>query len=117
MTKRLSIVMVFVLLVMSGCSSNDEEIDLILADVPLPAGFDQAEINQLSTYDSLFDGRYQLIAETTKAVACGWLDQWFTALDEGDEEQIAEAADALDTSRQWAALVEIEYQGAWSEAV
>lgn len=115
MSKQLAMAMAFVLVMMSGCTSEEDAIDEILIDIPLPPEFDRIQIEQPGLFER--GRRYQLIAETTRVVTCGWLDQWFTATEEGDEELAAEAAAALETSRQWAALVEIVDDGDWSEAI
>ncbi len=88
-------------------------IEDILEGVSLPDGFDAASIEPSSGVSD----RYQLIAKVTGAVACDWLDDWISATERGDSEAAAEAAAGLATSRQWPALLEIESQGGWSDAV
>ena len=88
-----------------------EVIDQLLTDVPLPPVFDLTKLTAPGT-----DDRYQLIAEVSAAVACGWIDEWFTADAAGDTARRDQAAAALATSHDWAMLHEITDQGAWAEA-
>lgn len=88
-----------------------EVIDQLLTNVPLPPAFDLTKLTAPST-----DDRYQLIAEVSAAVACGWIDEWFTADAAGDIARRDQAAAALATSHDWAMLQEITDHGAWAEA-
>ena len=95
-----------------GPSAQLEAVAALLADVPVPAGFDAPELDDGSTND-----RYQLIAHVSGAVTCAWLDLWFTGAETGDAAMQADAAAALATSREWPMLVEIADQGGWSDQV
>lgn len=83
-----------------------------LADVPLPNGLDPASIAPAATLD-----RYQFVADLSMGVVCGWLDQWFTGVEAGDDALRTQAADALATSHDWSMLIEIADQGGWSDVV
>ena len=61
--------------------------------------------------------RYQLIAQVSGAVACAWLDRWFTGRETGDQALQEEAAAALATSHGWPMLTEIADQGGWADEV
>ena len=84
----------------------------LLVGVPLPEGFDVEALADGTTND-----RYQFIARVSGAVACGWLDQWFTGEETRDSELQASAASALATSHDWPMLIEIADQGAWSDVL
>jgi hypothetical protein len=84
-----------------------------LVGVPTPPGF----IAPTNGPDSRVRDHYQFSAEVTRAVACAWLDQWFTAQTTGDTAVATAAAEALDTSRQWPILLEMAPLGGWSSAV
>lgn len=94
-------------------SERAKTVRAILADIPLPEGFDTDELlNKNTTKD-----RYQLVAEVTGAAACSWLDQFFTADETGNQVAKTEAQAALSTSFKWKALIDIDPEGYWSEAI
>lgn len=88
-------------------------IERLLAGVPLPPGFDTAQVASAGGANA----RYQEIARVSGAVACGWLDIWFDATETGDDDTAQQAADALATSTNWPMLNEIADQGGWAQAV
>jgi len=90
-----------------------DAVDEIVADMPIPPGVNLEALKS----DAGALERYQLVAETTSAVACGWLDQWAAAYKGGDAAAEAEATAALQSSHQWAALKEIQHQGGYSAVV
>jgi hypothetical protein len=57
---------------------------------------------------------YQLTAEATGAVVCGWIRSWVSAPDDAAR---AAAVAALDSSRSWASLQAIADEGGWSGVV
>jgi hypothetical protein len=57
---------------------------------------------------------YQLTAEATGAVVCGWIRSWVGAADDATR---AAAVAALDSSRSWASLQAIADDGGWSGVV
>lgn len=87
-------------------------IDEMLADVPVPNGFDRAPFLKILVLD-----RYHFAAKVTGAIACTWLDQWATAKQSGDTAKLTQAKSALTGSRNWKILRELDRQGGWAEAV
>jgi hypothetical protein len=87
-------------------------VDEMLADVPIPAGFDRTPFLKI-----LVLSRYQFGAKVTGAVACTWLDQWADARQTGDAAKLAQARAALTGSRDWKILRELDRQGGWADAV
>ena len=84
----------------------------MLADIPLPPGFDPTSLESGELKD-----RYQLGAEVTGAVACAWVEQWATGKERGDNAAVDEAVAAMATSHDWAILKEMEAEGAWPDSV
>lgn len=83
----------------------------ILADIPVPDGFD----SDIATEEI---SRYQLIADVTGAVTCAWLDQWRDGRKLSSTTAVAdEAVEAMATSRDWDALQEIAQEGGWSSGI
>ncbi len=93
--------------------SHAAVVEEMLADVPLPDGFDAEELIRA---DTVLD-RYQLGAEVTGAVACGWVEQWLRARKTGDTVRAREAVEAMPSSRDWAILKELRPLGGWSSEV
>jgi hypothetical protein len=89
-----------------------DTVDEMLADIPLPPGFDRASVDNGGTSQ-----RYQLAAQVTKAVSCAWFDRWKDATASGDTAGASDAVDAMATSPDWTALTEIADEGGWSDAV
>jgi hypothetical protein len=85
----------------------------MVADIPLPPSLD---LSDLATGSDVSD-RYQLGAQVTSAVACGWVDEWVAARRVGDVEAEVAAEVAMSTSRDWAVLREMETEGAWAQHV
>lgn len=88
-------------------------IDELLADVPLPPGFDKESLRSAAEVK----GRYQLGAQVVGAVTCGWITDWVSAKRAGDAARVAAAVEALGTSRQWPVLLEMESQGGYPGVV
>ncbi|KRC64919.1 hypothetical protein ASE12_09185 [Aeromicrobium sp. Root236] len=86
--------------------------DEILADVPLPPGFDKAGLAKLGVND-----RYQFSAETVSLVVCGWLDVWQRADAKGDTATAQRVVAALSTARDWKVLDEMQKTGEYSPGV
>jgi len=84
----------------------------MLADVPLPPGFDPRSLERGAAID-----RYQVGAQATGAVACGWIESWIAASSRGDAAAAQEAVDAMATSRDWAILQEMDAEGDFPEVV
>ena len=81
----------------------------MLADVPLPPGFDVAPL--LRGRDGAVLDRYQLGAQVAGAVACAWLDRWVTARHGGDARSVRQAVGALGTSHDWGVLQDMQAAG------
>jgi hypothetical protein len=94
-------------------SSQAEVVDAMLADIPLPAGFDATAI---PTTAAVRD-RYQLGAQVAGAVACAWIDRWVSARRAEDDAGAREAVDAMATSRTWAILLEMDEEGDYPEVL
>ena len=61
--------------------------------------------------------RYQLGAHTVGVVACAWLSSYVEGETSGDADQRAAAVDAMQTSRDWPVLLEMDAVGDYSEVV
>lgn len=86
--------------------------DAMLADIPLPPGFDKAALGKAGTND-----RYQFGAAVTGRVACGWIEEWQRAQKAGDRAAVDAAVKALASSRQWKVLQEMNPKGDYPEAI
>ncbi|MET7946897.1 hypothetical protein [Micromonospora sp. NPDC005324] len=82
----------------------------VLADVPLPPGFDVAALEDIGVSDS-----YQFGVGVTSRVGCGWIAEWQRARAGGDEAAVRRAADALRGSHGWRVLRDLDRVGDWSE--
>lgn len=76
------------------------EIDRILADVPVPAGFD---LDELAARPGV---RNEIETEVVTAVVCGWIDQWIEGRRSGNADAVTEAVEALAGARHWAVYAE-----------
>jgi hypothetical protein len=83
----------------------EEVVSDILADIPIPAGFDRAGIVQ----EAGVTAHNELEARVAGAVACAWIDQWITASETGDAAAIQEAATALAGTHDWTILQDMDY--------
>ncbi|MFF4878895.1 hypothetical protein [Micromonospora sp. NPDC000668] len=88
----------------------DEQAAKVLADVPLPPGFDTAALTGLGTNDA-----YQFGAALTSRVGCGWIAEWLRAKQAGDAAALQRAADALRSSHKWKVLHQMNDEGDWPE--
>lgn len=83
----------------------------MLADVPLPPGFDAATaLKGLGTNDA-----YQFGAQVTGRVGCAWIAEWERARRVGDDAAAQRAADALLSSHDWKVLHDMNDEGDWPE--
>ncbi len=82
----------------------------ILADIPLPPGFDTGTLETVGTNDA-----YQFGAAVTGRVGCGWIAEWIRADRAGDKAARGKASDALRGSHRWKVLHEMKDEGGWSE--
>jgi hypothetical protein len=85
----------------------------MVADIPLPAGFDTGAIAR----GTALRDRYQLGAQVAGAVACAWIGQWVAARRSGDDAKAQEAAEAMATSRRWSVLLEMNDEGDYPEVL
>ena len=83
----------------------------VLADVPLPPGFDIASLRVDGANDP-----YQFGARVTGEVGCGWIAEWLRADRVGDDDARARAAAAMKSSRDWDVLRQMNDEGDWPEA-
>jgi hypothetical protein len=89
-------------------------VDAMLADIPLPEGFDVAT---LRAGEGLVNDRYQLGAEVTGAVACAWIGSWIDARKARDEAAIRKSVTAMARSHNWAILTEMDVPGDYPEVL
>lgn len=77
----------------------------------LPPGLKAAEVT------STEPDRYHLGADVSGAVACGWIAEFGRAKDAGSESRMTAATDALQASKHWPILLEMDERGDYSEVV
>jgi hypothetical protein len=94
-------------------SSRPQVVRAMLADIPVPPGFDRAALERGTSVRD----RYQLGAAVAGAVACAWIDRWVTAKEAGDGSGIRQAVGAMATSRDWSVLHEMNAQGDYPEVL
>ncbi|MET7867205.1 hypothetical protein [Micromonospora taraxaci] len=82
----------------------------VLADVPLPPGFDVDALEDVAVSDS-----YSFGVGVTSRVGCGWVAEWQRARASGDEAAARRAAEALRSSHGWRVLREMNKVGDWPE--
>ena len=78
---------------------------------PLPPGVTAGEVT------STEPDRYHLGADVAGTVACGWIAEFGRAKDVGSEARMAAATAALEGSRNWPILHEMNERGDYSEVV
>ncbi len=93
-------------------TEQDATIAEMLSDITVPDGFDPKSI----TVDG-YNERYHVGAPVTGKVTCSWVQAYADAQAAGDQAGVAEAAAAMDGSRDWDVLREMADQGGWSEEV
>lgn len=91
---------------------EDEAAKKILADVPVPPGFDVAALKGFGTNDP-----YQFGAQVTGRVACAWIAEWRRAEQAGDDPARQKATDALRGSHQWKVLHDMNDEGDYPEVL
>ena len=89
-----------------------ETIQGMLEGVRTPPGFDISTIPAEDLGD-----RYHFGARVTGTVACAWIERWQQARGAGDEAKATAAADALQTSKHWPILLEMDQQGDYPEVL
>jgi hypothetical protein len=89
-------------------------VEQVLDMVPLPPGVTTADVRaQVPDVAN----HYQLTAEATSVVVCGWIRSWIDATAAGRTAVATAAVDAMATSHTWPALVAIADEGGWSDEV
>ena len=88
-------------------------VDEMLADVPLPPGFDRGPLERRSTVSD----RYQLGAQVTGAVACAWIARWAAARRAGDDERPAPRSPRCRRRATGRSCARWRGQGAWSQVL
>jgi hypothetical protein len=88
-------------------ADRDQVVRAILADIPVPAGFDTAG---LAAGEAVQD-RFLIGARAAGAVSCAWVEQWLSARRDGDAAGEAQAERAMGTSRRWRILREMQAAG------
>ncbi|MEU8814751.1 hypothetical protein [Actinoplanes sp. NPDC048796] len=91
---------------------EDEVARTMLADIPLPPGFDTATLAGFGAND-----RYQFGARVTGHITCAWIAEWKRASLAGDTAAEKKATDALRGSHKWKTLHDMNAEGDYPEAV
>lgn len=86
----------------------DERLEQVVADIPLPPGFEKTQLAEAVALD-----RYQFGAEVTGQVTCGWIAAW----EQGDAAGKAAAVEALASSRDWKILREMDADGDYPDLI
>lgn len=89
-------------------------VDQMLADIPLPAGYDRAG---LEAANGLVADRFHLGFRVTLPAACGWIGQWVDAIAAGNTAAAQQAIDAMDTSFDWNVLQEMNDSSMFPQSV
>lgn len=84
----------------------------MLADIPKPPGFDPADVEVTG-----FNIRYHVGAAVTGTVACGWIKEYDAGQKADDQGRVDRAVAAMQSSRDWKILTEMEAGGDWSDVV
>ncbi|TDD58178.1 hypothetical protein E1263_20320 [Kribbella antibiotica] len=87
-------------------------VDEMLTEVTVPKGFKTAPLYKATVIE-----RYQLGARVTGAASCAWLDQWTAARKSGDKAKAAEAVTAMQGSKSWKILKEMDAAGDYPESI
>jgi hypothetical protein len=81
----------------------------VIADIPLPPGFDTATVLNGGANDP-----YQFGATVTGPIGCAWIAEWRRADKAGDTAARDRATAALRGSHKWQVLLRMDPQGGWS---
>ncbi|MFC9692902.1 hypothetical protein ACFTSF_30410 [Kribbella sp. NPDC056951] len=87
-------------------------VDQMLKEVTVPKGFNAAPL-----YQETVIARYHLGARVTSAASCAWLDQWSAATKSGDKAKAAEAVKAMQGSKSWKILHDMNAEGDTPEMI
>lgn len=89
-----------------------EEAAKVLADVPIPPGFDVAAVEVAGANDP-----YQFGAGVSGQVGCAWIAEWIRADKAGDDEAREQAATALRSTHRWKVLNDMNDEGDYPEVL
>ena len=89
-----------------------EVVDEMLADVPVPVGFDTSTLPSGGTNDY-----YQYGARVSGLLTCAWIEDWKQARAQGDGTELRLAADALSSTHRWRVLKRMDAEGDYPEVV
>ncbi len=89
-----------------------EVADEMLADVPIPVGFDTSTLPSGGSNDY-----YQYGARVSGLLTCAWIEDWKQARAQGDGTEMRLAADALSSTHRWRVLKRMDAQGDYPEVV
>jgi hypothetical protein len=94
-------------------AERSDAIKTILAEMgtDLPPGYDGSPLT------STEPDRYHLGADIAGGVACAWLDEFAAAKQSGDSSRIEAAVAALQESKQWPILLEMDVRGDYPEVL
>jgi hypothetical protein len=94
-------------------ADSQRVVNEMLADMERPRGFDPTPLYS----EGAVSDRYQLGARVAGAVACAWIERWIAAVDAGDDRRAAAAVRAMQGSRDWSILREMDAAGAYPEVL
>jgi hypothetical protein len=83
----------------------------MMADMPLPPGFDAAE----AVGDDLSGDRYDIGAQVSGAVMCAWLVRWDEGNRTSNQGMVDSAVAAMQSSKDWEVLHEMKAQGGYPD--
>jgi hypothetical protein len=89
-----------------------EVADEMLADVPIPVGFDTSTLPSGGSNDY-----YQYGARVSGLLTCAWIEDWKQARAQGDGTELRLAADALSSTHRWRVLKRMDAAGDYPEVV
>lgn len=93
-------------------SERAETIEGMLEGIRTPPGFD---IDTIPTED--LGDRYYVGASVAGTVTCAWLERWQQSTRAGNEAEAADAVAALQSSKDWPILLEMNDEGDYPEVV
>jgi hypothetical protein len=94
-------------------AKTGDAVDAMLEGILVPDGFDRERLKR----DATVRDRYQLGARVSGAVACAWIERWVAAHRSGDDAAAKAAVDAMQTTRQWPILREMDRAGDYPEVL
>ena len=94
-------------------ADRGETIRKMLKGVPLPPGFDAAQIPGAT----LVRDRYQLGTAVSGTVACEWFARWGRARKAGDQAGVNAAIAAMATAVHWPVIKQLNRTGAWGSVL